>query len=99
MPQRRPTEPQHVSPKQVAVHFTMGALLGTLGALFLVLHDSTAIHHLLSAGAAPPTPAGVFVAMCAMTVAIGASLTGTIFSAMEAERIAAPCRRPPHSRD
>ena len=74
----------------------MGALLGTLAALYLVLHDSSAVHRLLSAGAAPPTPVAVFVAMCACTIATGASLTGVIFSAIEAEQNAASRRRPPH---
>jgi hypothetical protein len=98
MSQRPPNEPDKVSPRQVAVHFTMGALLGTLGSLYLVLHDSNAVHHLLSTGAAPPTPAAVFVVMCACTVAIGASLTGIIFSAIEAEQSAAARRRPPRGR-
>jgi hypothetical protein len=98
MQQRRPNEPETVSPAQVAVHFTMGALLGTLGSLFLVLNDATGIRELLSAGAAPTTPVAVFVAMCACTAAIGSSLTGVIFSAMEAERVAATRRRPPDRR-
>jgi hypothetical protein len=96
MQDRRSPEPEKVSPLRVAVHFAMGALLGTLGSLFLVVTDAGGVHHLLSAGAAPPTPVAVFVGMCACTVAIGASLTGVIFSAMEADRIAASHRRPPH---
>src|SRR5262249_53057488 len=99
MPQRPPNEPDKISPRQVAAHFTMGAVLGTLASLYLVLHDSSAVHHLLSAGAAPPTPVAVFVVMWAGTVAIGASLTGIIFSTIEAEQRAASRRRPPHGRD
>jgi len=98
MQNRRSPEPGKVSPLQVAVHFTMGALLGTLGSLVLVLSDGGGVHHLLAAGAAPPTPVAAFVVMCACTVAIGATLTGVIFSAMEAERNAASRRRAPHGR-
>jgi hypothetical protein len=99
MAQRPPSEPEKVALKQVAVHFIIGALLGTLAALYLVLHDSGAVHQLLSAGAAPPTPVAVFIVMCAMTVAIGASLTGIIFSTMEAEQSAASRRSPPRERE
>jgi hypothetical protein len=98
MPQRRPNEPDDVSPGQLAVHFTMGAMLGTLGALFLVFSHASGIHRLFWATAAPPSAIVVFIAMCALTIAIGASLTGVIFSAMEAERVAARRRRPPHGR-
>jgi hypothetical protein len=97
MQDRHSREPDKVSPRQVAVHFTMGAALGTLGSLYLVLSDAGGVHHLLAAGAAPPTPIAVFVALCACTVAIGASLTGVIFSAMEAERVVTR-RHPPHGR-
>jgi hypothetical protein len=98
MQQRRPDEPHDISPKQLAVHFCMGALLGTLGALFLVFSHASRIHQLFWADAAPPTAIMVFVAFCALMVANGASLTGLIFSAMEAERVAAQRRRPPHGR-
>jgi hypothetical protein len=97
MQQRRPNEREDVSPRQFAVHFAMGALLGTLGALFLVFSNASRLHQLFWAVAAPPTAIAVFICMSALTVAIGASLTGVIFSAMEAERIAAR-RRPPHGR-
>ncbi len=95
MPQRRPNAPEDVSPKQVAVHFAMGAMLGTLGALFLVFSHASRIHQLFWANAAPTSAIAVFIAFSALMVANGASLTGLIFSAMEAERAAAR-RRPPH---
>jgi hypothetical protein len=94
---RRPGS-EDVSPKQIAVHFTMGALLGTLGALFLVLSHASRIHQLFWADAAPMSAIAVFVAMSALTIAVGASLTGVIFSSIEAERTAAAKRRPPHDR-
>ena len=97
MSQRRPNAPEDVSPRQVAVHFAMGALLGTLGALFLVFSDASGIHQLFRADAAPASTIAVFIAFCALTVANGASLTGFIFTAMEAEKVAAR-RRPPHGR-
>ena len=98
MQQRRPNEPDDVSPKQLAVHFAMGALIGTFGAMFLVFSDASRIHQLFGAAATPASTIAVFVAFCALIVANGASLTGLIFSAMEAERVAARHRRPPHGR-
>jgi uncharacterized membrane protein YccC len=98
MPERRPNQPQDVSPKQVAVHFIMGALLGTLGALFLVFSGASRIHQLLWATATPPAAIALFVATSAITIAIGASLTGVIFSSIEAEHAAAAKRRPPQNR-
>ena len=97
MPQRRPNTPEDVSPRQVAVHFAMGALIGTLGALFLVFSDASRIHQLFGAAATPASTLAVFVGFCALLVANGATLTGFIFSAIDAERVAAR-RRPPHGR-
>jgi uncharacterized membrane protein len=96
--ERRPNGPDEVSPRQLAVHFTMGALLGTLAALFLVFSHASLVHRLFSVSAAPPAAIVMFVAMCAVTMAIGASMTGAIFSTMEAERIAQSKRRPPKRR-
>jgi ABC-type multidrug transport system permease subunit len=99
MSQRRPDESEDVSPWQIAVHFAMGALIGTLAALFLVFSDASSIHQLLRAHATPASSIAVFIAFCALTVANGASLTGFIFSAIEAEKVAArQRRRPPHDR-
>jgi hypothetical protein len=97
MSQRRTNGPEDISPRQIAVHFVMGALLGTLGALFLVYSEASGIHQLFRPDAAPGSTIAVFVTFCALTVANGASLTGFIFSAMEAEKVAAR-RRPPHGR-
>ena len=98
MQEHRPNGPDAVSPKQVAVHFTMGALLGTLGALFLVFSNIARIDRLFGPDAGSPAVIATFVAISALTIAIGASLTGVIFSAIEAEEIAASKRRPPHNR-
>ena len=98
MPEPRPQGPQDVSPRQLAVHFVLGALLGTVGALVLVFSHASRIHQLFWANAAPPYAIAVFIAMCALVIAIGASITGVIFSAIEAERSAETKRRPPHGR-
>jgi hypothetical protein len=98
MPQRRSNEPDDVSPKQLAMHFAMGGLIGTFGALFLVFSHASRIHQLFWANAAPASAIVVFIAFCALMVANAASLTGLIFSAMEAERVAARRRRLPHGR-
>jgi hypothetical protein len=98
MSQRRTNSPEDVSPRQIAVHFVMGALLGTLAAVYLVCSDASGIHQLFRADAAPVSTIAVFIAFCALTVANGASLTGFIFSAMDAERVAARRRRPPQGR-
>lgn len=84
-----------MSPRQLAVHFTIGALLGTLGALFLVLTHASRVHQLFWSNVAPPTSTVLFVVMCALTIATGASLTGVIFSTIEAERTGASKRHPP----
>ncbi len=97
MQQRRPNEAEDVSPKQLAVHFAMGALLGTLGALFLVFSHASRIHQLFWANSTPAAGIAMFVVICALTIANGAGLTGLVFSAIEAER-AASRRRPPHGR-
>ena len=85
----RRNQPRHqaseaVSIGQVAGHFAMGALLGTAGALLLMMSNAGAMHDLLTRGAGMPV--GVFVGMCACTTAIGATLTGVIFSAIEDEK-------------
>lgn len=98
MSQRRTNGPQDVSSRQIAVHFVMGALLGAFAALFLVYSDASGIHQLFRADAAPASTIAVFIAFCALTVANGASLTGFIFSAMDAEKVAARRRRPPQGR-
>jgi hypothetical protein len=72
---------EQVSVRQVAGHFVMGASLGTGGALILMVSNAGAIRDLLTGGGA--MPAAVFVAVCACTVAIGATLTGVIFSALD----------------
>ena len=95
MPQSR--EPEEVSAMQVAVHFALGAFLGTLGGLYLVSQDWSAVKQMLAASSASSAPmsAALFVAICACTIATGASLTGVVFSTLEAERIAEARRRPP----
>ena len=98
MQEHRPNGPDAVSPKQVAVHFTMGALLGTIGALLLVFGNIARIHQLFGPDAESPAVIAMFVAISALTIAIGASLTGVIFSAIEAEQIAESKRRPPQNR-
>ena len=73
-----------VSVRQLAGHFAMGASLGTIGALLLIISNASAVRELLASGVG--MPAGVFVAMCACTIAIGATLTGIIFSSIEDEQ-------------
>jgi hypothetical protein len=72
-----------ISVTQVASHFAMGALLGTAGAILLMISNGGAVRDMLASGGGMPV--GVFIAMCACTVAIGATLTGMIFAAVEAE--------------
>jgi uncharacterized membrane protein YccC len=98
MQERRPNGPDAISPKQVAVHFAMGALVGAIGALLLVLGNTDRIQQLFGPEAESPAVIAMFVAISAVTIAIGASLTGLIFSAIEAEEIAESKRRPPQNR-
>jgi len=83
MQQRRPKGQEKVLVRQVASHFLMGALLGTAGALFLLYTDAGAIRELLASGDPHGMSVPVFVGMWACTIAIGATLTGLIFSAMD----------------
>jgi hypothetical protein len=81
---KRHQSAEAVSVRQAAGHFAMGASLGTVGALLLMISNAGTVRELLASG--PGMPVGVFVAMCACTVAIGATLTGVIFSAIEDEQ-------------
>jgi hypothetical protein len=86
MPQPRSTREDKLSVRQAAGHFAMGAVLGTIAALILIVSNTGAIRELLAAGGASAgLPVVVFVAACACTIAIGATFTGLIFSAMEAD--------------
>jgi hypothetical protein len=75
-----------VSVRQVAGHFAMGASLGTIGALLLMISNAGVVQTLVVqtlVANGTGMPAAVFVAMCACTIAIGATLTGIIFSSIE----------------
>ena len=81
---KRNQSAEAVSVGQVAGHFVMGASLGTTGAALLMISNVGAVRELLASGGGMPV--GVFIAMCACTIAIGATLTGVIFSAIEDEQ-------------
>jgi hypothetical protein len=87
MQRRRPKVRAKVEEKvlvrHVAGHFAMGASLGTAGALVLLLNNTGAIRDLLASGGPHAMSTAVFVGMCACTIAIGATLTGIIFSATD----------------
>ncbi len=61
----------------------MGACLGTIGALILLIGNTGAIRELVAGGAPDGSPVVVFVAAWACTIAFGATLTGIILSAMD----------------
>jgi hypothetical protein len=63
-------------------HFVMGALLGALLALSL-LATGTRLFAMIAHGAAPALTATVLVGTFAAMFAVGATLTGWIFLAME----------------
>lgn len=66
---------------QLAAHFAMGACLGTIGALILMISDAGAIRELLAAhSASAGMPVAVFIGTWAGAIAIGSTLTGCILS-------------------
>ncbi len=70
--------------KQAAGHFAMGASLGTAGALILMIAHAGPFHDLLK-GTSSGLPVVAFFALSACTVAVGATLTGIVFSIEDAE--------------
>jgi hypothetical protein len=69
--------------KKAAAHFAMGAGLGTVAALALVIGNTGALGDLLAAGSPSGISIAEFVGAFAGMIAVGATLTGVIFSAME----------------
>ena len=72
-----------VTVMQAAGHFAMGATLGTAGALVAMVGDTSAIHHWMAGSGPSGLPITVFVGASACTIAIGATLTGLIFQAID----------------
>ena len=65
----------------MAANFAMGACLGTIGALILMIRDVGAIRELLTAhSASAGVPVAVFIGTWAAAIAIGSTLTGFILS-------------------
>ena len=85
MQRHRRTSRTKVSVKQAAAHFAMGASLGTAGALILLIDDVAPIHALAADGASSGLPVVLFIAACACTIALGATLTGIALSALDAD--------------
>jgi hypothetical protein len=80
--QRRPAGAK-VKVRTAAAHFLMGACLGTLAALFLVIGNNAVVRELLAGGGSEQMSVAVFVCGFATMIAIGATFTGIIFAAIE----------------
>ena len=89
--------PDTVTVREVAAHFAMGTSLGTLAALLLLLLNGH-VFEMIARASGPAVSPAFFVAVFASLLGVGATLTGVIFSAMEAERIAESKRPPPQRR-
>ena len=61
----------------------MGACLGTMLALILVVSNAGDLFGMIVNGGAPATMLGVFVGVLAAMFGVGAALTGMIFIEME----------------
>ncbi len=85
MQHRRPTAQAKVSVKQAAGHFAMGASLGTVGALVLMIGHAGPFRELLAGGGSSGLPGVVFVGLSACVIAVGATATGIVLSIEEAE--------------
>ncbi len=72
--------------KQAAGHFAMGASLGTVGALVMMISNAGPIQAMLASGGSSGLPVVVFVGVSAVAVAVGATLTGIVLSIEDAER-------------
>jgi len=83
MQRHRPTGRVKVSVKQAAGHFAMGASLGTAGALILMIDNVGPVRELMADGNSSGLPVALFVGASACAVALGATLTGIVLSALD----------------
>jgi hypothetical protein len=68
---------------RLAGHLAMGAGLGTMLALALVVSNAGGLFGMIINGGAPATMLGVLVGVLAAMFGVGAALTGMIFIEME----------------
>ena len=68
------------------VHLGMGAGLGLFLSLSLILSDGMRVSEMIMNSSTPKTTMALFVALVSALIAVGASLSGFIFTAMENHR-------------
>jgi hypothetical protein len=68
--------------RQLVIHCAMGVVLGALFALALVISNRQ-IFHLIASSSSPSASMGLFVGFFSSVFAIGATLSGYIFTAVE----------------
>jgi tetrahydromethanopterin S-methyltransferase subunit D len=74
---------KHVPPVEIAGHVATGACLGTFLALTLIVSNTARVFDMIAGAPAPAMSAAVFVGVFAAVFAVGATLTGLLFSLME----------------
>jgi hypothetical protein len=68
---------------RLAGHLTMGALLGTGLAIALIVMNSRQVLEMIAHSSAPRITAIVFVSVFTLICAVGASITGFLFTVAE----------------
>lgn len=71
---------------EIAGHVATGMCLGTFLALTLIVSNTARVFDMIANASAPAMSAAVFVGAFAAFFAVGATLTGLLFSLMERER-------------
>lgn len=80
--QNRPSRPLLL---ELTSHLAMGAGLGTLLALLLIICDASQIYQMIINSSAPRFMMMIFLTTFASIFAVGAALTGLIFVQMQDE--------------
>jgi len=69
--------------RELAGHAAMGAALGLLLSFAMILNDALGLGTLISHGADAGTITAIFVGTFTLAFAVGATLTGFVFTMME----------------
>jgi hypothetical protein len=81
-----PRRPNDLTLGEAAGNFALGAGLGVLVAITLIVTDGKRVLDLIESASAPKTTTAILIGVFAAVFGVGATLTGLIFSAMDRER-------------
>ena len=80
---RAPALRNPVIARELAGHAAMGAALGLVFSFAMILNDAFGLGTLISHGADAGTITAIFVGTFTLALAVGATLTGFVFTMME----------------